>query len=110
MAQSYTSSVCCHVYRPLVQQKLDVLGKVGLSKDNFSNADTKYMQVRVFNDRCVELPYNYVEYNQNTDVYNIFGSSVCLCIQTDKFIEDIGHHCGPKDATTHQYGQMDIMA
>jgi len=34
--------LCC---RPLVQQKLDVLGKAGLSKDNFSNADTKYLKV-----------------------------------------------------------------
>ena len=28
-----------------MQQKLDVLGKAGLSKDNFSNADTKYLKV-----------------------------------------------------------------
>ena len=50
--------MCCDGYRPLVQQKLDVLGKVGLSKDNFSNADTKYMQVMVtrchsLGDKCV---------------------------------------------------------
>ena len=31
--------------RPLVQGKLDVLGKAGLTKDDFSDADTKIMTV-----------------------------------------------------------------
>ncbi len=34
--------------RPLVQQKLDVLGRAGLSKDNFSDADTRNLKVFFF--------------------------------------------------------------
>jgi hypothetical protein len=33
-------------YRPMIQKKLDVLGKAGLSKDNFSSAETTRLTVR----------------------------------------------------------------
>ena len=35
------------IYTPLVQKKLDVLSKAGLSKDNFADADTKQVKVSV---------------------------------------------------------------
>ena len=54
-----------------MQQKLDVLGKVGLSKDNFSNADTKYMQVSV--TRCHSLGDKCV----STSVHTICRQQVC---------------------------------
>ncbi len=41
-------SIVCFLFyfdRPLVQQKLDVLGQAGLSKDNFSDADTRNLKV-----------------------------------------------------------------
>ena len=44
---TYTSCNIASIlfYRPLVQKKLDVLNKAGLSKDNFSAADTLHVKV-----------------------------------------------------------------
>ena len=35
-------------YRPLIQNKLEVLSKVGLSRNDFKDADTKVVRVSVF--------------------------------------------------------------
>ena len=35
------------VFRPLIQQKLDVLSEAGLNKENFSDLDTKSFKVPV---------------------------------------------------------------
>ena len=36
-------AICC--CRPMIQKKLDVLGKAGLTKDDFSSADTTRVKV-----------------------------------------------------------------
>ena len=35
-------------YRPMIQKKLDVLGKAGLTRDDFSSADTTRVKVGIF--------------------------------------------------------------
>lgn len=44
-------------YRPLIQGKLDVLSQAGLSKDDFSTADSTFMKVRAY---CVVMCMNWV--------------------------------------------------
>lgn len=34
-----------YIHRPLIQGKLDVLSQAGLSKDDFSKADSTFMKV-----------------------------------------------------------------
>lgn len=48
------------VFRPLIQQKLDVLSEAGLNKENFSDLDTKRFKVQPFHT------VNFVISNQST--------------------------------------------
>ena len=45
-----------------MQRKLDVLGRAGLSKDNFSDADTTQLKVWVYQ---VVLSQHFVEHNDH---------------------------------------------
>jgi len=46
MKKLYTIGCWCLHFRPMIQRKLDVLGKAGLTKDNFSNAETTRLKVQ----------------------------------------------------------------
>ena len=44
----YSRDMAQLYFRPMIQKKLDVLGKAGLTKDDFSAADTTRVKVRYF--------------------------------------------------------------